>query len=275
MKFKYIFILFSSTLLFLIAVLVLLPLFMLNSSLSTVFWRMNWPFLVILSLALLGFTLFYVIHRKLFILLEKEDWPALARYLEGRMIKTGKYTPRFVRLLANTYLVLSDAAAVMSLENKVAIVKPAIVDANALVFGTARILGGDISGAVRFFNTRKEAVKPSLKDWVQWYYGFSLLLNHQYEESEREFSFLSRVSKDGIIIGLASYFLSENLAYLLSDEKEEILEIANAGKERVLKILPSSKDWNGEVSRFSSEIHAAAIARYIKESAQWIYGRQE
>ena len=204
-------------------------------------------------------------------LLEKEDWPALSRYLEGRVIRKGRYSPRLVRLLANTYLVLSDAAAVMSLENKVAISKPWLVDANALIFGTARILGGDISGAVRFFKARKDTVKSGLKEWVCWYHGFTLLLDHQYEEAEKEFSFLARFSKDGIITGLSSFFLSENLSYLLPDIKRELLEIASFGRERTQKILPSQKHWRAEVSRLSSEIHAAAIAKYLQEASLWLY----
>jgi len=204
-------------------------------------------------------------------LLEKEDWPALSRYLENRVIRNGNYSPRLVRLLANTYLVLSDAAAVMSLENKVAISKPGLVDLNALIFGAARILGGDISGAVRFFKARKDTVKSGLKEWVQWYHGFTLLLDHQYEEAEKEFTFLTRFAKDGVITGLSAYFLSENISYLLPDMKREVLEISSFGRERAQNILPSLKDWRAETSRLSSEIHAAAISKYLQETSSWLY----
>jgi hypothetical protein len=204
-------------------------------------------------------------------LLEKEDWPALSRYLENRVIRNGNYSPRLVRLLANTYLVLSDAAAVMSLENKVAISKPGLVDLNALIFGTARILGGDISGSVRFFKARKDTVKSGLKEWVRWYHGFTLLLDHQYEEAEKEFTFLTRFAKDGVITGLSAYFLSENISYLLPDMKREVLEISSFGRERAQNIMPSLKDWRAETSRLSSEIHAAAISKYLQETSNWLY----
>jgi hypothetical protein len=205
------------------------------------------------------------------LLLEKEDWPALARYLEGRVIKKARYSSRLVRLLANTYLVLSDAPAVMSLESKVAIAKPGIIDKNALVFGTARILGGDISGAVRFFKLRKDTVKGIQKEWVNWYYGFALLLDHQYDEAGNVFSFLAGISKDGVITGLSSFFLSQNISYLLPGKKNDLLEVSSIGKERVLKAFPSLVDWNNEVSRLSSEIHAAAISKYLGETGHWLY----
>ena len=271
MKFKSIFILFSITLLLFMAILVLLPLFMLGASFSESFWRTNWPLMAVLAVLYIAFNIFYFTNRRLFLLLEKEDWPALVRYLEDQVIQNGRYKSRLVRLLANSYLVLSDSAAVMSLENKVAIAKPALINSNALVFGTARILGKDISGAVRFFGTKKETVKSGLREWVTWYHGFSLLLNRQYEESSQEFSLLAGHSKDGVITGLSSYFLYRMIAPALPEKEYQLREIAANGKERVRKTLPRPKDWNHDVSRLSMEIHAAAISKYMEETSLWLY----
>ena len=273
MKFKLIFIIFSVTLLFFIAFITILPMVLFNYTFIGSLLNVNWPFLLILFLLLAGFSLFYFTNKRLFFLLEKEDWPELAHYLEDKVIRQGKYSPRLIRLLANTYLVLSDAVAVMNLENKVAIAKPGIINTNALVFGTARILGGDISGAVRFFGTRVEAGKSGKREWIHWYYGFAMLLDRKYEESEKEFSVLARLSKDAIITGLSSYFLSDTLASLLPDNQKEIVEIASAGRERVRKALPTPKDWGKEISRFSAEIHVATIMKYLKEAGAWIYSQ--
>ena len=273
MKFKSIFIIFSITLLVFLIILVFMPYYMLGSALSGSFWKIYWPLILILAMVFLSFCGFYFTNRRLFLLLEKEDWPALVRYLEDRVIQKGRYSPRLVRLLANSYFVLSDSQSVMNLENKVAIAKPSLVDANALVFGTARILGKDISGAARFFETRKETAKFPLKDWVHWYYGFSMLLNRQFEEAGKEFSVLSRISKDGVVTALSSYFLSETIATALPDKWAEFRDIALEGKEKVLKTFPQLKNWNREVSRLSSEIHAAALAKYMEETRIWVYGK--
>ena len=271
MKFKSIFILFSITLLLFIAVLVFLPLIILGPSISGSFWRMNWPLILVLVLLYVFFNIFYFTNRRLFLLLEKEDWPALVHFLEDRVIQKGRYSPRLVRLLANSYLVLSDAAAVMSLENKAAVAKPSLLNTNALVFGTARILGKDISGAVRFFDSRKDKVSAGLREWVKWYYGFALLLDRQFEKSGEEFSQLARDSKDGVIVALSSYFLSETIARVLPGKEPEFREISSAGRERVLKALPTLANWNKEISRLSTEIHAAALTRYFEETGAWLY----
>jgi hypothetical protein len=274
-KFKSLFILFSFTLLFFLAILVLLPAFMLGASFSEIFWRTNWPLLLIWALLFSAMNAFYFINRRLFLLLEREDWPALIRYLEDQVVQKGRYSSRLVRLLANTYLVLSDSAAVMSLENKTAIVKPRLVDANILVFGTARILGKDISGAVHFFENRKNTAKKGVKEWVCWYCGFSLLLDRQFEKAGDEFSLLARLSKDGVITALSSYFLSESLARLLPEKHIEYSEIASSGRERVREALPRLQNWEKEVFRLSTEIHAAALSRYMEETGRWLYSAKE
>ena len=272
MKFKLLFFLFSIMLLFFLASFILIPIYVFGTSFSLSFWRMNWPLFLVWVLIFATFIVFYFSNRQLFMLLEKEDWPALVGYLEERVIKKGRYSSRLVRLLANSYMVLSDSTSVIILENKLSAAKPALIEANPLVFGTARILGNDISGAIRFFESRKDKVKPILKEWVQWYSGFSLLLGRQFEKAADIFSLLARVSKDGIITALSSYFLSENMAVVLPGNKEEYKKISLEGRKRVLGALPKIESFRKEASRYSTEIHVAAISGYIEESCLWLYG---
>jgi len=271
LKFKFIFIFLNITLLIFLAIIIVMPLLMLGTAMSASFWRTNWPLILVLIVLLVAFNLFYFINRRLFLLLEKEDWPALVRYLEDKVIQKGRYSSRMVRLLANCYLVLSDSAAVMSLENKTAIAKPALVDANALVFGTARILGKDIFGAIRFFDAHKATVKTGIRDWVRWYHGFTLFLDRQNEAAGEEFCLLARTSKDAVITGLSSYFLSETFARFTGEKTPEYREASLLGRERVLKTLPSQKNWSREISRLSTEIHAAAIFKHMEDTGRWLY----
>lgn len=271
MKFKLIFILFSASLLLFLAAIVFIPMIVFSSAFSGYYFRMICPFILLWALIFFAFVFFYFANRKLFFLLEKEDWPALVRYLEERVIQKGKYSQRLVRLLANSYLVLSDSAGVMNLENKTAAANPALVDNNVLIFGTARILGNDISGAIHFFDSRKEKAKPKYKEWVYWYHGFSLLLNRQFVEAGNEFSFLAQVSKDAVITALSAFFLSEIISKALFEENQELMDISSAAKGRVKMTLPKIEDWRKDVSRLSSEIHAAAISKYLEETGLWLY----
>ena len=275
MKFQSVFIIFNILLVLFLAILCLSPALFLGSQLIPVFWRSNWYLILILVLVLAGFDWFYFMNRRLYNLLEKEDWPALVNYLEDRVLRQGKYSPRLVRLLANTYLVLSDSPAVMSLENKAAMASSSLVDNNALVFGTARILGKDISGAIHFFETRLNSVKPALREWVRWYYGFTLLLDRQYEKASQEFSHLASSCKDGVISGLSAYFLGSVIKKSMPDHDSFLDSAAMEGRERVIKFFPNKKTWAKETVRINAEIHTAVLSKYMEEAGQWLYKDQK
>ena len=270
MKFQSVFIIFNVLLIILFAIICITPALFLESALVMAFWQTNWFILLILFIALAGFDIFYLFNRKLYALLEKEDWPALATYLEEKVIQNGKYTPRLVRLLANAYLVLSDSPGVMSLENKAVMAKPALVEKNALVFGTARILGKDTAGAIHFFETRMNSAHPKIRQWIQWYYGFAMLLNRQNEKALDEFSRLAVTCDDAVITGLAAYFL-HTIRTHVPDKSDSYAVSAMNGRERVLKSLPEKKNWVAETGKIIAEIHIAVISKYIDEAGHWIY----
>jgi len=271
LKFKLIFTISNIALLLFLVALGFIPYFLMGLSFSVSFWKMNWPLVLGWVILICALNIFFISNRKLFSLLEKEDWPALIGYLEEKVIRKGNYNSRLVRLLANCYLVLSDSAAVMSLENKVAINKPALLDSNALVFGTARILANDNSGALRFFKARKDAAKAVPKDWVAWYYGFSLMLNRQIENAVREFSLLANSSRDGVVSALSSYFLEKNMHAIMPQLRHEFREISELGKKRALEAMPKIEAWKRETNRLSTEIFAAAIAGFLDDTRIWLY----
>jgi hypothetical protein len=248
-----------------------MPLVFMGGSFASDFWRSSWPLALILLIALIGLNSFYLTNRRLFLLLEREDWPALVDYLEQKVISRGHYSPRLVQLLANSYLVMSDSAGVINLENKAALAKPALVEANALVFGAAHILSGDIMGAANFFKTRLEKGKSKEMQWVRWYYGFSLLLGSEFAKAEAEFKALAASSEDGIITGLSAYFLSETLLKY-SENQDECRALVEEGRGRVKETLKGIGGWNKEAVRVETEVHAAIIRQYIDKAGIWLFG---
>jgi hypothetical protein len=271
MKFKSIFILFNTILFFFIVLFCFSSVYILGTEVALLFWRSNWYLLLLLLSILAVFDIFYFTNAELYRLLEKEDWPALVHYLENKVFGRGKYSKRLVRLLANTYLVLSDSIGVMGLENKVTLAKPSLVADNALIFGTARILTKDFSGAVRFFEEKLDTVKPYLRHWIHLYFSFALLLDRKYERASTEFSRLTETSDNGIITGLSAYFLGNSIKKALREKKQVLESLADQGRARVLKDFPRQKDWNREIAKLKTEIHAAVLSRYIDAAGQWLY----
>ena len=271
MKFKMLFILFNISILLFLVIVSILPNFLGGADIAGVFWQSAWPLAAMLVLILLGMDIFYLYNHRLFYLLEREDWPALVLYLEDRIIKRGRYSSPLVRLLANTYLVLSDYRAVMSLETKTAIAKPGLVDANALIFGTARILGKDYEEAVRFFEGKAGKGKSGTAAWVRWYAGFAQLLNGEGDKAADRFAGITEKEDNAVLIGLSSYFLAASLTRMLPLRGMELMTAAMDGKKRVRAALPAQSAWNKEVDKIRSEVYVAVLAKYLEETSEWLY----
>jgi hypothetical protein len=250
----------------------MVPYFILGRELSLPIWRSSWPAALIFFGILLGFDVFYALNGRLFLLLEREDWPALAQYLEDRVLRKGRYSPRLVRILADTYLVLSDSAAVISLENKLAIVKPALVEANALIFAAARILGGDYAGAVRFLEERLKAGGARNALWLRWYYGFALLLDRRFSPAADEFAALALDAPEAVVTGLAAYFLTGTLGRALPERRLELTAAAMDGRSRLKKAFPRKERWDKEVARIGGDVYTVILSKYITETTGWLFG---
>jgi hypothetical protein len=271
LKFKYLFIFVNVIIVIFIALILIVSFSVLNQTSSLVFLRSIWPLIVLLALMLAGLDLYYYTNKRLFYLLEREDWPALVQYLESEVLRKGRYSPRLVQLLANTYLVLSDSRSVVSLENKVSVVKPALIEKNALIFAAARLLSGDNTGGVNFLEARLKSQGTADVPWLRFYYGFALLLDRRFPESADQFMALCAETRDAIVTGLSAYFLSETLISFLPLRKEELFLASEEGRKRVLKAYSGAAKWERELSRLQTEIHTAVLALYIKKATLWLY----
>jgi uncharacterized membrane protein len=81
LKFKSLFIIFNTSIVFFLLAAGLLPLFVMGPGFAGDFWASAWPLGLILLGALVGLNVFYFSRKRLYYLLEREDWPALQEYL--------------------------------------------------------------------------------------------------------------------------------------------------------------------------------------------------
>ncbi|GHT57066.1 hypothetical protein FACS1894109_08110 [Spirochaetia bacterium] len=274
MKFKFIFILSNIIILFLSAI------FLMNFA----------PLMALIpGTGLIILDILYFSNRRLFLLMERGDYPALSGYLEMRVLRRGHYFPPLVRLLADTYLAMADTAGVMNLENKAALVKPALLESNAFVFGTARLLAADNAGAVRFFAARLEPAQAGRHGnirgrtrkgpqaagrnlpWVRWYYGFSLLLDRQFTPAAEQFRLLAEDSSDILIAGLSAYFLGTTLQRN-ADNGLVYLAAAQQGRSRVQKAVQDKTGWLAKAGKLKHEVHTVILQKYIEEAGDWLFG---
>jgi len=238
LKFKYLIIAFSILIVFFLLITVLMPLLIPDPVYSVNLRYVVSPLLILMSVILVSLGIFFLFNYRLFLLLEREDWPALAYYLEQKIYVKNKYNNRYVRLLASSYMVISDYPSVFKLENKATLAKKSVVENNVLIFGAARVINGDYKGAAAFFKTHLDKSKLRKQDieWVRWFYGFSWLLGGAFDKAETEFLSTAVSSSDAIITGISAYFLANNLIKN-SFKKQDCQVAAENGRDRVIKRL--------------------------------------
>ena len=275
MKFKYLIIAFSIIIVFILLTTALLPPFIVGPESAANLRYMILPLLIFMALVLIGIGVFFLINYRLFSLLEREDWPALAYYLEQKIFVKNRYSVRNVRLLASSYMVISDYPSVLKLESKANLAKPSVVEKNVLIFGAARVLSGKHAEAAAFFKSYldKGRIKEKDAEWIHWFYGFSHLLGGAFSRVEPEFSTLAVTSRDALITGLSAYFLENNLAKY-SQKPQDCRTAAEDGRARVVKTLKNIEGWKKEVKKMSAEIHIAVVRKYIDEAGKWLFEKK-
>jgi hypothetical protein len=272
LKFKYLIFAFTIIITIVILVTALLPLLLNKAEYVANFRYITLPLLLFMAFLLICMSIYFFINYRLFSLLEREDWPALAYYLEHKIFVKNGYSERNVRLLASSYLVISDFQSVLKLENKAAAARPSIINKNILIFGAARILSGNHADAAVFFKSHMEKCDKKHKAWVRWFYGFSQLLSGEFNQAEPEFSSLAVSSDNALITGLSAYFLHSSIEKR-SRNSNKCHEIAENGRKRIIDGVKTVGNWKKEADKVGAEIHIAIIRKYIDESGKWLFSK--
>jgi hypothetical protein len=272
MKFRTIFILFNVVILTSFLFVFLLPLFLLGAGSSLAFWKGNW-YLALLFLALLaGLNSFFLLNRKTFLLVEREDWGGLSAHLAGLMFPKARFSSSKVRLLVNAYLLQSDIEGIEALERELSSRRPELLRRNALLFGVTRLLRNRSGEAEAFFAAYLDAKDVESRPWLRFNYGFSLVLQ---KRAAQALPYLEEgsLARDPVLSLLGSYLLGSVGAASLDDEAERlrVSTQAEASREK-LRARYTSAQWSKEVERAKSEVHIVILSRLIDDAGRWLYG---
>jgi hypothetical protein len=257
-----------------LAAIYFMPMVILGRELSLHFWRSGWYLASIVFAVLAIIDIYFGVNYRVYTLLEKEDWPALIQELENKVLQKNNFSPRLVRLLINSYLVLSDVHSVTELGKRLAIAKKSLLDKNALSFCASRILCKDYEGAAAFLEPRCSGAyrhKGGDAEWQRWYFGFAQLLSRRFESAADAFLLLAEHGRESIPTGLSSYFLNENLASFLPQRSENLKQVAESAKERVKKRLRSRSDWDRDIKRMDTEVYLAVLQVYTDKAGNFLY----
>ena len=274
MKFRTIFILFNVVIIVSFCFVFLFPFFVLGPEPSFAFWKGNW-YLALFFLLLLGaLNAFFLANRKVFTLVESEDWPTLSTHLSNEILVKGRYRASSVRLLVNAYLLQSDVKGIDRLETELAAKKPRLLRSHALLFGVTRLLRNRPAEAEAFFARYLDAKEVEGREWLRFDYAFSLVLQKRIADA---LPFLREgcSSRDAVLALLAAYLLGSLGASgaTADDEKKAAADLAEATRTR-LRTRFSPARWSKEVERAKSEVHIVILSKLVDEAGRWLFAAQ-
>jgi hypothetical protein len=271
MKFRTIFVLFNVVVISSFLFIFFLPFALLGPGSSLSFWKGNW-YLALLFLALIaGLNSFFLLNRKTFLLVEREDWGGLSAHLVGLMFPKGRFRSGRVRLLVNAYLLQSDIEGIERLETELAAKRPDLLRRNALLFGVTRLLRSKTAEAEEFFSPYLGAKDVESRDWLRFDYGFCLVLQNKFAAS---LPYLEEgsASRDIVLRLLAAYLLGSVGAAYASDGAGKAAATAKAGSVRSeLRKRYSEAKWSKEVERAKSEVHIVILSKLIDDAGRWLF----
>ncbi len=264
MRIKSIFIILNVVLGVAFLVIFLTPLFMLGGDWSSLFWTRNWPIAVVFLLALGGVDVYFFLNWALFQGLEKEDWPAVAGFLEERIYHRGWVLPMHVRLLLNTYLVTSNTESIKALEAFLRGRKPSTIGRFAIPFGIPYLLAKDPKESEAFFRGLLNARGTTDRDWMRWNHTFCLLQMKEQKQAREELVALLDSQRDPVIQLLSLYLLD-----VFTKDDGELEKKVSASRDELRSRLTQAQLVKA-IEKSAANMEVIVLGRMIRDAQEWL-----
>lgn len=264
MKFRILFILFNFVVIASFALIVFMPIVVLGTEYSAVFWRANWPVAIVFVVVLAGLNTYFGLNRRLFLLLERENWPELIVYLEEQVIARQRPTRQRIRVLANAYLITRNLDGIRKLEDALREQDDKWISRFPLVFGAPRLLAENEDETVRFFAAMKEDPRCPEPVWVRWNLAYGLFMTGRVDECRSELHGIVGESRRLSVKVLTAFLLSRVAADdKLSEQTAERIRGEVAGKYDRQRL-------DRELERSREGIQDLIFGPVIRTASDWI-----
>jgi hypothetical protein len=265
MKIKTIFVILNAVLGVAFLVIFLTPVFMLGGDWSSLFWSRNWPIALVFLIALGTVDAYFFLNWKLFEGLEREDWAAVAGFLENKIYHRGWVSAMRVRLLLNTYLVTSNTESIRALETFLRGRKPRLIGQFSLQFSIPYLLSKDPKEPEAFFRELLSLRKVSDRDWVRWNHAFSLLQMKSGEEAAAELGSLAQSGRDPVL-QLLSVYLLDVVAKDDPQLEKKVSDLRGNLRER-----STPQEMSRTIEKAGGNMEVIVLSRMLHDAVEWLY----
>lgn len=264
MKFKLIFLLFNGIIAVSFLFVFLMPLFFLGPDYARVFWMENWYLAAVFIVIIGGLNAYFALNRRLFSLLEAEDWQGLKAYLEDRVFTKKRFTQQQLRILINTYIVLAEPEKIRNLEAELNARNSRLVPILALEFGIPRLLRNDPDEMIEYYDRYRNHPKAKQRDWLAWAYSFAIMQKQRSEEARDVLLKLCEQTREPLVRLFSLYLLD---AFRETDA--ELAQRVDTYKAEFRRRYGSGK-LQREIEKNRANLQVVVLARLVKNATEWV-----
>lgn len=265
MKFKLVFILFNVIIIFSFIFVFLMPLFVLGMDYSTQFWGQNWYLFVLFLVILGGLDGYFVLRWRFFRLLESENWPGLAAWLEHQVFDRGRLTDQNIRFLYRAWLIQGKLSESARLEALLREKKPALLPRYARMLGIRHLLDNNPADLVAYYGAFDQVKGPDAP-WLR----FGLALGHAGTGDParaREVLKALALQDKNRIVQLVSLYMLQGAGGPEPGQAEPELEAAR----KAFVMALSRKDLEGQRNRRQDDLEILVLGKILDEAGEWVY----
>jgi hypothetical protein len=265
MKFKTIFILFNGVIVVAFLFVFLLPLILLGPEYFRMFFQKNWIAAALFLATLIIINGYFFYNRKMFRLLEREDWPELIRLLEDSIYRRGRLRGASCRMLLNAYLITANTAPIAELEARVRRDRPALLKPLALLFGLPYLLRGEPEAAESYFGPLASQAGVADRPWIRWNYAFSLMQRKSYDRAKEELLGLLADRPEPVLRLLTVYLLDS-----YAKAHPEVAGPVERGREELIRRW-SAEQWRHKLENSGGNPQISLLAPILREAREWLF----
>lgn len=250
MKFKTIFVIFNVFILFAFLLLAIVPVVFLGGEYAGLFWEKNWIIAVLFILFIGGLDAYFIWNWKLFNFLEQEDWPRLVNFLEEEIYTRRRFQKRYVGILINAYLSVSNLDKILRLETEIREKAPKLHPWFALYLGTPWLLENRLDEAADYYEKQMAVKSVRFPGWIRWCLAFSVVARNDIERSKDLFVTILKSERKDPVLTLLTLHLTKSMEKILTPEEQDLYR--DVLKEFGNRFRQASH-WERQLSRSAEE----------------------
>lgn len=277
MKFRILFALFNIVLFLAFLSIIFLPFFAVSPSFMAQFWKDHALVPAFFVACLAALNVLFALNWPVLSLLEREDWPALASYLEASILGKNRFHGRSIRLFLESHLLLGDFGPIETLSDRLARARPALWRRFAPRIAASLILSGDYTKAVEVAETALGDTLPrQSREWCAFYVGLARFMQRDYAKAASSCIPLARSAVDPLVVALSGYLCAVGAKRDDADRVDgisvppEAPVAAREARDRISSRF-GRDSWKRHLERERADIRIVILGTLTDQASTWLF----